>query len=49
MITLTNIHTNATITATLISHKFTWQNVWVISFNGKQETVTNSMGWTEVK
>lgn len=49
MITLHNIHTNATITAKLVSHKFTWQNIWVISFNGVQETVTNTMGWCEVK
>jgi hypothetical protein len=49
MITLRNIHTNDTYTLELVSHKFTWQNVWVVRWNGTLETLSSAQGWTEVK
>jgi len=46
-ITLKNEYTNETVTLPLISEKFTWQYVWVVIFQGRQETLSNAMGWSK--
>ena len=46
-ITLHNEYTKETVTLELVSERFTFQYVWVVIFQGRQETLTNSMGWSK--
>lgn len=48
MITLYNIYSKETVTLELVSEKFTFQWIWVVIFQGKEEMLTNSMGWSKV-
>lgn len=46
-ITLRNIHTNETVTVELVSSKMTWQMVWVVKYQGVEQILSWSMGWTD--
>jgi len=48
-VTLTNIYTHETRTFELVSYRFTFQQIWVVKFEGREETLSNAMGWSEVK